>query len=383
MDKSLRVLLWYWGRRGGGARYTLEIVRVLSARQDLNLSLSLSRQSELYHFFNDFSVSSRFDVDTYKNIFQFALGFFRLPFLRFYFKRYIKKNNFDVIFCTMDHMWGSFVISSIRDLGLPYLLTVHDGTRHPGEDNFARSWLLKRDIKYSDTILVLSKAVALSLNANYSYPQNRIFLSKHGHFGISDFNLKPRKFPSDRPVRLLFFGRILEYKGLDILLSSLILLRSEFPKLELQIWGTGDIKPYLDLISALGNVHVQNRWINEEEIPNIFLSADLAVLPYREASQSGVAPTAFAYGMPCIATPLPGLCEQVLDSVNGVISKGFSPEDFAFAISKLLRDPLFYNRLSNGCIVASSTTLSWEEISKSVVDALHSTRYLGKRINLN
>jgi glycosyltransferase involved in cell wall biosynthesis len=126
-------------------------------------------------------------------------------------------------------------------------------------------------------------------------------------------------------------------------------------------------------------VRVENRWIEETEIPGIFAATDLAVLPYREASQSAVVATAFAVGMPCVATPIPGLCEQVADGLTGVISTGPSPAEYAEAVAKVLRDPAFYARLSQGCITAANTTLSWESIGQSVADALHGAHAKGKR----
>ncbi len=379
MSIPLRVLIWHWGRRGGGPRYTLEIARVLAARNDINIHLSLSRQSELYSDFDDIPVAGRFDVDTYKNVLNFGLRSLMLPFLRRRFARYIREQKIDVVFCTMDHLWGGFMTSVVRDSCAAYLLTVHDAIRHPGEDQAWRRWLLRRDINASDAALVLSRSVGTSLQANYHYPVDRIFVSAHGHFGDNSVDVKPRNLPIDRPVRLLFFGRILQYKGLDLMLEALNLLRREFPGLGVEVWGTGDIAPYRSALDAVGGVRVENRWIEEAEIPGIFAANDLVVLPYREASQSGVVATAYAVGMPCVATPIPGLCEQVTDGVTGVISTGFSPTEYAEAVAKVIRDPALYRRLSENCITAANTTLSWQQIAPSVANALCGVRAKGKR----
>lgn len=377
--RPLRVLLWHWGRRGGGPRYTLELARVLTARDDMDVHLSLSYQSEMYPAFDGLPVAGRFDVDTYENVFQFALRTLKLPLLRYRFARYIQKNKIDVVFCTMDHLWNSFMVSAIRDSGAVYILTVHDATRHPGEDQGWRRWLLQRDIEASDAALVLTRSVGASLHDNYGYPVDRIFFSVHGHFGDANIDIGPRSLPIDRPVRLLFFGRILPYKGLDLMLEAFLLLRHEFSRLQLEVWGLGDIVPYRVALDAIGDVRVENRWIQEEEIPKIFATTDLIVLPYREASQSGVVATAFAVGMPCVATPIPGLCEQVEDGVTGVVSTGFSPAEYAEAVAKVLRDPAFYRRLSQGCITAAKTTLSWERIGESVAEAVYGVHAKGKR----
>lgn len=379
MTNPLKVLIWHWGRRGGGPRYSLELARVLSARDDMDVHLSLSRQSEMYADFSAIPVAGRFDVDTYESAVQFGLRSLQLPWLRARFARYIQEQKIDVVFCTMDHLWNAFMTGVIQDSGAVYLLTVHDATRHPGEDQGWRRWLLRRDIDASDAALVLTRSVGVSLQENYSYPAYRTFLSTLGHFGDGRSDVGVRSLPADRPPRLLFFGRILHYKGLDLMLEALPILRKEFPKLGLEVWGTGDITPYQAALDAVGDVRVENRWIEEEEIPGIFAATDLAVLPYREASQSAVVATAFAVGMPCVATPIPGLCEQVADGVTGVIAAGNSPAEYAEAVAMVLRDPAFYARLSQGCLHAATTTLSWESIGVSVAEALHGAYARGKR----
>lgn len=379
MTSPLRVLIWHWGRRGGGPRYTLELARVLASRGDMDVYLSLSRESELYADFGDIPVAGRFDINTYESVIQFGLRSLKLPLVCLRFSRHIREQKIDVLFCTMDHLWNTCMTGFIRNSGAAYLLTVHDATRHPGEDQAWRRWLLRRDIDASDSALVLTRSVGELLRDKYRYPAGRVFLSAHGHFGDGNADIEPRTLPTDRPVRLLFFGRILEYKGLDMMLEALPLLRREFPTLQLEVWGAGDINPYRAALNAVGDVRVENRWIEEAEIPDIFATTDLGVLPYREASQSGVVATAFAVGMPCVATPIPGLCEQVDDGVTGVISTGFGPADYAEAVAKVLRDPAFYARLSQNCITAAKTTLSWETIGQSVADALHGAYAKGKR----
>lgn len=378
MNRPLKILIWFWGRRGGGPRYTLELARVLAARSDMEVFLSMSRQSVTYSAFNDIPVAGRYDIVTYETIPQFAIRSVQLPLLRRGFRRFLRQNSIDVVFCTMDHLWDVCITGAIHDAGALYLLAVHDATRHPGEDQSWRRWLLSRDIAASDGALVLTKSVGTSLTTNYQYPPERTYLSALGHSGY-DTRAHPREMPGDRPVRLLFFGRILVYKGLDLLLEAYPLLRAEFPALGLEIWGDGDLTSYRSQLEVAGNVQVENRWIDENEIAGIFERTDLAVLPYREASQSGVVATAFAVGMPCVATPIPGLCEQITDGMTGVIASGMSAVDFANAIAAVLRNPDLYRRLSSGCLEATRTSLSWDTIGGSVADALWGVHRQGRR----
>ncbi len=377
-SQRLRVLIWHWGRRGGGPRYTLELARVLAKRDDLEVFLSLSRQSEMYAQFESIQVAGRFDIDTYTSLPQFALRTLQLPLLRRLFAAYLKRERIDVVFCTMDHLWDSFVVGAIRPAGALYLLTVHDAMRHPGEDQGMRQWLLRRDVAASDGALVLTESVRELLIAHHGYPRDRTFLSTLGNFSYCHRDV-PRELPVDRPVRLLFFGRIIAYKGLDLLLSALPRLQAEFPGLSLEIWGAGDLGSYRTRLSELSAVRIENRWIGEDEIAGIFERTDLAILPYREASQSAVVATAFAAGMPCIATPIPGLCEQVADGVTGLIAASMQAEDLAEAIARPLRDGALYRRLSAGCLHVANTSLNWNVIGDSVANALFGLHLEGPR----
>lgn len=378
ISRRPRVMIWHWGRRGGGPRYTLELARVLAQRSDIEVHLSLSRQSEIYADFADIPVAGRFDVDTYATLPQFALRTLVLPLLRRRFSAYLRRASIDVVFCTMDHLWNSFIVGAIHPAGCLYLLTVHDAVRHPGEDQGLRQWLLRRDVAASDGALVLTESVRELLVSHHRYPRERTFLSTLGSFSYGSRS-EPRQLPADRPPRLLFFGRILDYKGLDLLLSALPRLQAEFPGLSLEIWGSGDIARYRGELAGLCGIRLENRWIAEAEIGQIFADTDLAILPYREASQSAVVATAFADGMPCIATPIPGLREQVAHGVSGLIAEGMGADELAEAIARPLRDRDLYQRLSQGALRAAHTTLDWQTIGHTVADALLRLYSLGRR----
>ena len=377
MADRLRVLLWHWGRRGGGPRYTLELAKALAERDDLEIHLSLSRDSEFFAETDAIGLPG-IHIDTYRSLPQFVLRTARIPWIRRRFGRYLADHRIGIVFCTMDHLWDALVASEIRRQGALYLLAVHDATRHPGEDQSVRRWLLRRDIALADGALTLTRSVGQALVANYSFSEKRIWHSALGSFNYGEREAC-RRLPADRPPRLLFFGRILSYKGLDILLAAMPALQARFPGLTLEVWGTGDIRPYREALASLTGVRIENRWVAEEEIPGIFASTDLAVLSYREASQSAVVATAFADGMPCVATPLPGLMEQVTHDENGIVAAGTGPSDVAEAVSCALGDSDRYERLSAGALRAARTQLDWSPIADTVAAAFHGLQRLGPR----
>ncbi len=367
--KKLRVLVWFWGRRGGGPRYTLELIKELSKHSEIELHLSLSRQSELFQESIDLELPG-IHVTTYDSLATLLISSLKLPVICHKIKKYIQKNEIDIVLCSMNHIWNSVVARMIKKTKARYMLVVHDAEPHPGENNMARSFLLSEDIKQSDAVITLTNSVSKQLSQKYSYPSDRMFTIPHGVFEYFKAK-KPRTISCEKPISLLFFGRILSYKGLDILLEAFQELKKKFPLLVLEIVGDGNIQPYKSRLSGLRGVNLTNRWIQESEIEGIFKNSDLCVLPYREASQSGVIPIAYAAGMPVVVTPVSGLKEQVIDGETGLVTKGVGSRYLVDSIENLIKNPNVYKKLSSGAISTAKTDLGWENISVRVSKALN------------
>ena len=376
-DRPLKILFWYWGRRGGGPRYTYELARAMSQRYGVELHLSLSRQSELFAETEALGLKSC-HVDTYSSAAQFALRSARIPRLGAQVRRYIREERIDVVYNTMDFLWGSALAPQISRSGALYLLAVHDAQRHPGEDGRLRSWLLTRDIAAADGAITMTEAVRERLIDAHQFPKERSWTAPLGG-AIDAITTSPRILPLDRPARLLFFGRILPYKGLDVALAALPIIRAAHPGTELEIHSSGDIAPYRGLLEQTEGVRLNHGWIGEDDIPAIFCRTDVCVLPYSEASQSGVIALAMAAGMPVVTTPLPGPVEQIAHGSAGRIASGFDHEAFADAVVSLIGSPNVYARASASAVDLSNGVLAWTSIAGLVENAARSLVSLGPK----
>lgn len=376
-NAPLRMLLWHWGRRGGGPRYTLELARALADRPGVELHLSLSRQSELFALTDPLGVASR-HVDTYANLGQFAFRTMLLPKFARLIKRYIVTRRIDVVYNTMDFLWGSALAPGVARAGARYLLAVHDAERHPGENGMFREWLLARDIAAADGAITMTEAVRSRLIEKHHFPAERAWTAPLGVF-VNTSSAVARSLPLDRPARLLFFGRILPYKGLDVALAAMPAIRAAFPGTELEIWSSGDIAPYSEALERTEGVRLHHGWIAEEMIPDIFVRTDLCILPYKEASQSAVIATALASGMPVVTTPIAGPVEQIADGLAGRVASGFSSWEFAEAVCDLLADREGYAKASASAVALSSGELAWNSIAGRIEDAARALVALGPR----
>ena len=110
-------------------------------------------------------------------------------------------------------------------------------------------------------------------------------------------------------MRRLMFGRLLAYKGIDLLIAALENMPATM-EFNLRVVGLGPETAELRTLAAMPGVTVENRWVPEDEIAALISWADVMVLPYREASQSGVGAVALAAGKQVLATRVGGLEEQ-------------------------------------------------------------------------
>lgn len=214
---------------------------------------------------------------------------------------------------------------SILDNVLPH-------ERRPGDRLLAKYFLSR-----NDAFVVMSEAVerdllALAPRARYV----RVPHPAYCHFGAAPPRAEARRrlaIPENKNV-LLFFGFIREYKGLNIAIQAMQFLSDAYL---LVIAGEmyGDWQRYQALIEHCGVKHriaPYIRYINDDEVPLFFGAADVAVLPYKSATQSGIGKLARHYALPQIVTRVGGLPEEVDHGKTGLVVRPNDPEALAAAI---------------------------------------------------
>lgn len=366
--KKKRVLLWYWGRRGGGPQYTLALARALADRDDVELFLCLSRQNELAAEFSALGRPTLW-IDTYTTTMGLIVRSFFLPWYIRQLTRFIVENRIDIVNSTMTHLWTRLASSSIATSGPALWCTTHDATLHPGEDGPFKRWFFA-PIPRAHKHIVLTDFVGGRLTDLFGIPSDRIDVLPHGTFEmrLADTDPAPRVDETGRPprLRLLFLGRILPYKGLDLLIAAAERLQAEGRPVDLTVAGSGNLGPLRSRIAALPGARLENRWIEEDEIPRFLRDCDVAVLPYREASQSGVVAAAHGAGRPVIVTPIGGLAEQVRDGTDGLIAEDISADAIVGSVRRMFDTPGLLATLTQGAR-AGRTDLGWPAIAGRLV----------------
>jgi glycosyltransferase involved in cell wall biosynthesis len=137
---------------------------------------------------------------------------------------------------------------------------------------------------------------------------------------------------------ILFFGFIRKYKGLDLLLEAVRLLKNKIQNIKLLVAGEfyEDEKLYQQIIDRLDirdQLILRTHFIADHEVKKYFCAADVVVQPYRNATQSGVTPLAYHFEKPMIVTNVGALPDYVPHNKVGLVAAP-SPASLASAIEQ-------------------------------------------------
>lgn len=254
-----------------------------------------------------------------------------------------------------NHPWSIPILVWARLKRKQAIVTQHDPVQHSGEPRaWAQRMINRMQRSLVHRIIVHGKHLK-DLLVKKGVRADRIFVSAHGvfNFGIPKTKREPRS--------LLFIGRILPYKGLDLLLDALLLVKKPY---KLYIVGSGDLEPYKELIRLLGKrVIVRNEFVSEQEIADWVFKSSVVVMPYRDGSQSGVIPIAYEYGRAVIATSVGSIPEVVRDGVTGLLVKP-KAEELSIAIEELLSDDARVRHMGVAARAFGKKELAWSGIAK-------------------
>ena len=241
--------------------------------------------------------------------------------------------------------------------------------RRPLDGAFTR-WMLG----VSDGCLVMSESVERDLDRlKPGAPRRRVRHPFYAQFDRGRWTRESARaalgLAPDAEVAL-FFGYIRAYKGLDVLLDAWPRVRAARARAQLIVAGEcyEDPAPYrasVARVGADGSVRLLDRYIPDDEVECLFRAADVAVLPYRSATQSGVTHVAYALGVPVITTDVGGLAETVRPGETGLVAPPADPAALADAIVQFFADRLG-PRMRAG-VQALRAEHSWERLADELI----------------
>lgn len=175
------------------------------------------------------------------------------------------------------------------------------------------------------------------------------------------------------PVRLLFVGRVVRQKGLDVLLDALATLP---PGLDytLTIVGDGPIRPALAEQAARLGLTARVRfsgWVSREAMPEIMRTADVFVFPSRDEGMPNAVLEAMASGVPVVATRISGNEELVADGETGFLVPTDDAPALAAVLGRLLGDRELCRQLGAAGRERAQRDYSWRSVARRYLDLCH------------
>ncbi|MGM0589924.1 MAG: glycosyltransferase [Bacteroidota bacterium] len=177
----------------------------------------------------------------------------------------------------------------------------------------------------------------------------------------------------EHEIVVLFFGLIRDYKGLDVLIDALNM--TDLKELNIRPVIVGEFytnkQKLLDRIDShdLDRYTIVDRFVKDEKAAEYLYAADIMVLPYKSASQSGILSNAINFHLPVIVSNLPGLTEHITHNENGLIFETNEPGSLHDMIVYFANetDPRHYQRQ----MAHLKEELSWTTFAKQLVDIAH------------
>lgn len=172
-----------------------------------------------------------------------------------------------------------------------------------------------------------------------------------------------------------FFGRLTPRKGVDVFIEAARRLAEVMPQTDFVVAGLperGVIPPPAQKLATSCSLQVLPRRLAPRDVAELLSRTTVLVAPYRHARQSGVVMTAYAFGIPVVASDIPGLRDQVRTGVSGLLVAAGDPEALAAAVGAVLADSEARDRLSQGALRMSETECGWTAIVGRTVGAYRS-----------
>ncbi len=242
----------------------------------------------------------------------------------------------------------------------------------PHEQHFFDTPLTKYFLKGSTGCVTLCEAVSKDLleikpDARYTVIPHPLY----SHFGEKKARAEAEAKLGLAPGKknILFFGLIRTYKGLDILLEAFAKLPEDY---QLIIAGEpyGSFDKYQEIIDRIpgkGRIFMDLKYIKDSEVSDYFSAADVTVLPYRSATQSGISSVSYHFEVPMIVTEVGGLKEAIGDTGTGLVAAEITAEAILAEIERYFGNPQIKEDCIS-CIRLEKDRLSWKTFADRLME---------------
>lgn len=249
----------------------------------------------------------------------------------------------DLVHIVAPHVWNLPLVMWLREKGIPVVYTLHDPDPHVGTPlRRLVKWYTYWTARLADKVFVYGEvyrqrlvAAGFQSDRLAVVPLLHLFLGYQAEQKLWQAMAQPGWITYE-PM-CLFFGRLLPYKGVDILLDAFHLWRPS--GVQLVIAGNGDLNAVRNGRPLPEAVRVYDRHITDDLAVELFRTCRLVVLPYRDATQSALVAAAYVFRKPVLVTRCGAIPEYVRPGKTGFIIPPEDPLALAATLFDAFADP--------------------------------------------
>ncbi|AMA59728.1 glycosyltransferase [Bradyrhizobium sp. CCGE-LA001] len=279
----------------------------------------------------------------------------------------------DVIHChEVPEIYTSRLIQLLRPLGIPLVLTVHDAIPHSegGSGTSAREDAWRERMRAAASVVTThgESCIADFRRASPGFKGDTVS-SMHGVLMVPPAKAAPT---APEAARILFFGRMWAYKGLDVFIDAIDILVRRGVAHEAIVAGRGPEMTRLGArMEAMPTIKTINAYISPAETGRLFQSATVVALPYKDATQSGVLASAYGNSRPVVASATGGIPDVVTDGVNGLLVPPGDANALADALERVLTSKPLVATLTEGARQTAAGLLNWDRIAEQLLGSYY------------
>lgn len=306
--------------------------------------------------------------------------------------RYTAKSSAPIIHILWNYKIPAFdrtmLLFYYKLLGKQVVFTAHNvnAAERDGVDSWWNRWTLRIQYTLVDRIVVHTALMKKQLQDRFGVSAQKIAVIPHGvHSLVPNSSLTTADArrqlciePHHRTV--LFFGRIVPYKGIHYLVQAFESLALRDPSYRLLIAGEPmreSEQQWNSIRSAIGQSPMREqviqhiRYIEDNDIELYFKAADVLILPYTGIFQSGVLFMSYSFGLPVIATDVGSFAEDIVPGSTGFLCRPQDPADLARTIEAFFSSDLFVERDKRRSDIQRiiRETNSWDIVAGKTADA--------------
>lgn len=255
----------------------------------------------------------------------------------------------------------TLISKQLRKTGVEIVFLCHNVIDH--EDTYWKRVIANFVFLNANRFVVHSRRDRCILNQRFP----GCFVDIHPHPMFEHFP-KPRiELARRAKIELLFFGFVRPYKGLDVLLEAMTLLKKEnvFLSIVGEFWkGKTETLNYIATHGIAEKVEVVPYYVSDVDAASYFSRSDVVVLPYRSSTGTGIIPLAYHYRKPVIATRVGSLAEIVEDGYTGILIDSGKSGQLVDAVKKILSGDIGF---SEEAIESFKKRLAWDSLANTIV----------------